>query len=83
MDWIDELCNGFGNEEDNYYLYDFIDKNLQNTTIGHEEQARIFRELNEYTTEELKQIINKIKANYLNAFTEVGRYGMTQRYIYW
>ena len=79
---FEELYN-VEDSEQIYRLSNFIEVNIVNTTLPEDEINTILDSLHEYNQEELEQIKTKIITHQLNPFNEVGRYGLTQRFIWW
>ena len=83
-DWIDEIgVESATPYNDHEWLQDWIETNLERSTIGHELQATILRNLTDYTMEELIEIKKEILMNWMNPFNELGRYGLSQVFIWW
>lgn len=67
MDWLDELLE---NEEEKYYLWNYIESNIGFTSFSHEYQAEVLRNLFDYRLKELYKIKRNMQSHFLNPFME-------------
>jgi hypothetical protein len=82
--WMDEISVESATPfTDIEWLQDWVEANLERSTISHKMQASIIRNLLEYTAEELFEIKKEREINWMNERTHYGRYGDGYVFIWW